>query len=189
VFRNLLGAAEGALIRAAASTQTLGAALNKPRRRWNDENIFSILVVITFVAASVAAQSNRKAISPAQKVERELIELERQLSEALVRQDASVLDRLWSETLVFTFPDGHISNKAQRLAAQKPSADPNQLTNRNEEVKVYPYGNSAVVTVRSKWVDKAGTQPYGNPYQATHVWVKQHGRWQLVAAHVSQVKT
>ena len=153
------------------------------------KNIFSVLVVITIVAASAAAQSNRKAISPTQKVERELIELERQLSEALARQDASVLDRLWSERLVFTFPNGHISNKAQRLAAQKPSADPNQLTNRNEEVKVYLYGNSAVVTVRSRWVDKAGTQPSGDPYQATHVWVKQHGRWQLVAAHVSQVKT
>ena len=153
------------------------------------KNIFSMLVVITIVAASAAAQSNRQAISPTQKVERELIELERQLSEALARQDTSVLDHLWSETLVFTFPNGHISNKAQRLAAQKPSADPNQLTNRNEEVKVYPYGNSAVVTVRSRWFDKAGKQPYGDPYQATHLWVRQHRRWQLVAAHVSQVKT
>jgi hypothetical protein len=152
------------------------------------KNIFSVLLLITMVAAPAAAQSNRKAISPAQKVERELIELERQLSEALARQDASVLDRLWSETLIFTFPNGHISNKAQRLAAQKPYADPNQLTNRNEEVKVHLYGNSAVVTVRSRWVDKAGTQQ-GDPYQATHVWVKQQGRWQLVAAHVSQVKT
>src|SRR5207244_1271886 len=98
------------------------------------------------------------------------------------------LGRLWSDMLVFTFPNGHISNKAERLAAQKPSANPNQLTNHNEEVKVYLYGDSAVVTVRSRWVDKAGTQQ-GDPYQATHVWVKQSGRWQLVAAHVSQVKT
>src|ERR1700681_1928429 len=149
------------------------------------KNTFSIVLLITLVAASAVAKSNKST----QKVERELIELERQLSEALARQDASVLDRLWSETLVFTFPNGQISNKAQRLAAQKPSADPNQLTNRNEEVKVHLYGNSAVVTVRSRWVDKAGTHQSGDPYQATHVWVKQHGRWQLVAAHVSQVKT
>jgi|SRR5438876_2192063 len=151
--------------------------------------IFSRLLLITLVATPAVAQSNKKAIRSTQKVERELIELERQLSEALARQDAWVLDRLWSETLVFTFPNGQISNKAQRLAAQKPSAEPNQLTNRNEEVKVHLYGNSAVVTVRSRWVDKAGTQQYGDPYQATHVWVKQDGRWQLVAAHVSQVKT
>ena len=149
------------------------------------KNTFSIVLLITLVAASAVAQSNKST----QKVERELIELERQLSEALARQDALVLDRLWSETLVFTFPNGQMSNKAQRLAAQKPSADPNQLTNRNEEVKVRLYGNCAVVTVRSRWVDKAGTKQYGDPYQATHVWVKRDGRWQLVAAHVSQVKT
>lgn len=152
------------------------------------KNIFSILLLIILVVPPAVAQSNRKAIPSTQKVERELVELERQLSEALARQDALTLDRLWSETLVFTFPNGQVSNKTQRLAAQKPSSDPNQLINRNEEVKVQLYGSSAVVTVRSRWVDKAGTRQLGDPYQATHVWVKQHGRWQLVAAHVSQVK-
>ena len=153
------------------------------------KNIFSKLLLIILIVPPAVAQSNRKAIPSTQKVERDLIELERQLSEALARQDASTLDRLWSETLVFTFPNGQVSNKAQRLAAQKPSTDPNQLINRNEEVRVQLYGNSAVVTVRSRWVDKAGKQQFGDRYQATHVWVKQHGRWQLVAAHVSQVKT
>ena len=152
------------------------------------KNIFSVLLLITMIAAPAVAQSNKKAPRSIQRAEGELIELERQLSEALARQDASVLDRLWSEDLVFTFPNGQVSNKARRLAAQKPSVDPNQLTSRNEEVKAHLYGNSAVVTVRSRWVDKAGT-PQGDPYQATHVWVKQQGRWQLVAAHVSQVKT
>jgi hypothetical protein len=152
------------------------------------KNIFLVLLLIIMIVSPAVAQPDKKAVHATQKAERELIELERQLSEALARQEASVLDRLWSETLVFTFPNGQISNKAQRLAAQRPSADPNRLTNRNEEVKVHLYGNSAVVTVRSRWVDKTGTQQ-GDPYQATHVWVKQSGRWQLVAAHVSQVKS
>jgi ketosteroid isomerase-like protein len=149
----------------------------------------SILLLITLFAAPAVAQTKKKSPPSTQKVERELIELERQLSDALARQDASVLDRLWSESLVFTFPNGQVSNKAQRLAAQKPSSDPNQLTNRNEEVKVYSYGNSAVVTVRSRWTDQTGAKQFGDPYQATHVWVKQNGRWQLVAAHVSQART
>jgi ketosteroid isomerase-like protein len=148
----------------------------------------SLLLLIALFVAPALAQTKKKS-PPSQKVERELIELERQLSDALARQDAPVLDRLWSEGLVFTFPNGQVSNKAQRLAAQKPSSDPNQFTNRNEEVKVYSYGNSAVVTVRSRWTDQTGTKQFGDPYQATHVWVKQNGRWQLVAAHVSQVKT
>jgi Domain of unknown function (DUF4440) len=117
------------------------------------KSIFSILLLTILVAAPAVAQSRRKA-PPSTKIERKLIELERELSEALARQDASVLDRLWSEKLIFTFPNGEVSNKVQRLAGQKPSADPNQLTNRNDEVTVYPYGDSAVVTVRSRWMDK-----------------------------------
>jgi Low affinity iron permease/Domain of unknown function (DUF4440) len=56
------------------------------------------------------------------------------------------------------------------------------------EVKVYLYGNTAVVTVLSTWRGKENNQEYSSKFQATHVWVKQEGRWQLVAAHVSPVK-
>jgi ketosteroid isomerase-like protein len=151
--------------------------------------ILSIVLLITLAAMSAMAKPSSNAPLSTQKVERELVELERQLSDALARQDASVLDRLWSDDLVFTFPNGTMSSKVQRLAAQKPSAEPNQLINRNEDVKVHLYGNSAVVTVRSRWENKASAQPLGAPYQATHVWVKQRGRWQLVAAHISEVKS
>ena len=119
-----------------------------------------------------------------------MIELERQLSDALVREDAVVLDRLWSNDLVFTFPNGKVSNKAQRLAGQKPAAQPSQSESAisNDEVKVFLYGNTAVVTVLSTWSGKENNQAYSSQFQATHVWVKQEGQWQLVAAHVSPVK-
>jgi hypothetical protein len=148
-------------------------------------------VLLTIVASPNAlGQSKSKAAPPKRSVERQLIELERQLSDALVREDAAMLDRLWSNKLVFTFPDGKVSNKAQRLARQKPAAETSQsesVTN-NDEVKVYLYGNTAVVTVLSTWRGKANNQEYSSQFQATHVWVKQQRRWQLVAAHVSPVK-
>ena len=150
--------------------------------------ILSIVLLIILAASLTHAQAERKATPATRIAERQLIELERQLSDALVRQDAAVLDRLWSNDLVFTFPSGKVSNKAQRLAGQKPSAQPSESTNSNDQVKVYLYGNTAVVTVLSTWKGKAGTQEYSDQYQTTHVWVKQQGRWQLVAAHVSQVK-
>ena len=147
-------------------------------------------VLLTLVTAAAAfAQSERKA-APKRSVEGQLIELERQLSEALVREDASVLDRLWSNDLVFTFPNGKVSNKAQRLAGQKPAAQPSQSESRNtnDEVKVFLYGSTAVVTVLSTWSGKENNQAYSSQFQATHVWAKQEGRWQLVAAHVSPLK-
>jgi len=148
-----------------------------------------LIVLITIGAVSTALAQSEKKVAPSQtSAARQLIELERQLSDALVKQDAAVLDRLWSNDLVFTFPNGKVSSKAERLASQKPSDQPSQSTNLNDQVKVYFYGNTAVVTVLSTWRGKAGAQEYSDQYQATHVWVKQLGRWQLVAAHVSQVK-
>jgi ketosteroid isomerase-like protein len=150
-----------------------------------------LVVLLTVVAACpVSAQTARKAVPAGQSAERQLIELERQLSDALAREDAKVLDRLWSNDLVFTFPNGKVSNKAQRLAGQKPAAQPRQSESKttNDEVRVHLYGNTAVVTVLSTWSGKTNDEAYSSQFQATHVWVKQGGRWQLVAAHVSPVK-
>ena len=150
-----------------------------------------LIVLLTVVTACpLIAQTAHKEMPSERSAERQLIELERQLSDALVREDAKVLDRLWSNDLVFTFPNGKVSNKAERLAGQKPAAQPTQSDSKtvNDEVKVYLYGNTAVVTVLSTWSGKANNEPYSSQFQATHVWVKQEGRWQLVAAHVSPVK-
>jgi len=150
-----------------------------------------LIVLLTVVTACpLIAQTAHKEMPSERSAERQLIELERQLSDALVREDAKVLDRLWSNDLVFTFPNGKVSNKTQRLAGQKPAAQPSQSESvtTNDEVKVYRYGNTAVVTVLSTWRGKANNQEYSSQFQATHVWAKQQGRWQLVAAHVSPVK-
>ena len=151
--------------------------------------LVSVLLII-MAATAVLAQSESKAASSKRSVEGQLIELERQLSAALVREDAAVLDRLWSNDLVFTFPNGRVSNKAQRLAGQNPAAQVSQSesSNTNDEVKVFLYGSAAVVTVLSTWSGKENNQAYSSQFQATHVWAKQEGRWQLVAAHVSPLK-
>ena len=152
------------------------------------KHIWPIVLLITVATMPSQAQVKRNGKQLTRAVEALLVELERQLSEDLAKEDAAVLNRLWSDDLVFTSPNGHMTNKTQRLAGQKPSAQSAQLANINDEVKVRVYGNTAVVTVLSTWKGKAGTQEFSDQYQATHVWVKQRGRWQLVAAHVTPVK-
>ena len=152
------------------------------------KHIWPIVLLITVATMPSQAQVKRNGKQLTRAVEAQLVELERQLSEALAKEDAAVLNRLWSDDLVFTSPNGHMTNKTQRLAGQKPSAQSAQLANINDEVKVRVYGNTAVVTVLSTWKGKAGTQEFSDQYQATHVWVKQRGKWQLVAAHVTPVK-
>ena len=70
--------------------------------------LLGVLLAIV-VAAPALAQSESKAAPSKRSIEGQLIELERQLSEALVREDAAVLARLWSNDLVFTFPNGKVS--------------------------------------------------------------------------------
>src|SRR6266576_2302730 len=90
------------------------------------KNILVSALLIIMAATADRAQSESKAAPSKRSVESHLIELERQLSDALVREDAAVLERLWSNDLIFTFPNGKVSNKAQRLAGQKPAAQSDQ---------------------------------------------------------------
>ncbi|HSS18890.1 MAG TPA: nuclear transport factor 2 family protein [Pyrinomonadaceae bacterium] len=138
-------------------------------------------------ASTIWAQSEKKTTQGSKLIESQLIELERELSDALVKQDRVVLDRLWSDDLVFTFPKGKVSRKAERLAEQQASRPSTQSKVSNDVVKIFPHGNTAIVTVLSTWREIHGTQEFSEKYQATHIWIKQKGRWQLVAAHVSQV--
>ena len=64
-----------------------------------------LIVFLTILAASPAlAQSVNKPAPSKRSVENQLIELERQLSDALVRQDAAALDRCGATTLSLRSP-------------------------------------------------------------------------------------
>src|SRR6266436_4016914 len=134
------------------------------------KRILAMVLLTVMGAATLLA----KGVPSRSGDEQRLIELEKELSVALVRQDVVVLNRLWSDSLVFTFPDGTVSNKARRLASQKPSVTRSEsdsdMNNHNDEVKVHLYGDTAVVTVLSTWSGRANNQAYNSQFQATHVW-------------------
>ena len=114
--------------------------------------------------------------------------LEAQLSDALARYDAPAIDKLWDDDLVFVFPNGKLSRKAERLAAQVPPADTGgpKLVARNDAVDVeYEDGHLAVVVVRSTW--RYGDEP-PQQFVATHVWISRPQGWRLLSAHVGQIK-
>jgi ketosteroid isomerase-like protein len=138
-------------------------------------------LILALLAAGCVTASNQNADS-------EIKQAEAQLADAFTRQDVTRIDGLWSDDFVFTAPNGRVFTKQQRLAGMKPlppDATPT-LINRNDQVTVRVYGDTAVATVLSTW--KAADAATGDQYQATHVWVKRQGRWQMVAAQVGQLK-
>jgi hypothetical protein len=114
--------------------------------------------------------------------------LEAKLSDALAAYDRASLDRLWDDQLVFVFPNGTVSRKAERLKAQAPPADSTgpKLVATNDAVNVeYEDPHLAVVVVRSSW--RFGDNA-PDPFVATHIWIKRPEGWRLISAQVAEVK-
>ena len=67
------------------------------------------------------AESARSPVAPAMfaAVDPEIAECERQLRTAQLTADLGVLDRLLSDELLFTGPDGQLATKAQDLEAHR----------------------------------------------------------------------
>jgi Domain of unknown function (DUF4440) len=114
--------------------------------------------------------------------------LEDHLSEALAAYDAAEVAKLWDDAFVFVNPDGRMAKKAQRLAGiRRPDAKAGPpLTSHNDSVDVqYEDANVAVVLVRSTW--RQGDRQLGQPYLATHVWIRRGADWKLLSAQVAQL--
>ena len=137
------------------------------------------------------AQTQSKVSVGNDRLKQELMRLQDVVNEAEDKKDFAALDRLLTDGYLFTAPGGAISSKQQLIEDIKnsPPADSEQ-TLTYDEVKVYDYGNSAVVnylmTVKGK--DKDG-KDFANRFRNTVTWIKQQGRWRMAAIHVSRIRS
>lgn len=139
--------------------------------------VMTVMVLLLLQGTNVEAKDD--AVTAIKQAEEEL-------NLAFNKFDASALERLWGDDLAFVFPSGAIASKAERLAGFKPS--PNIPSSTNESVDVRVYGDVAVAIVVSKWTGTSNGKPFATRFRATHVWAKRVGRWEMVSAHVSQMK-
>jgi len=143
----------------------------------------ALLMLSLLSACPAQAQSQTTA-----DAEQQLRSAEAQLAAALSAVDVDQLSRLWADDFVSTMADGRVTSGKKRLEAlraSKPDAS-SRVTNENQQVDVRVQGDWALVLVTSSWLESG--KRVGAPYQATHVWAKRNGQWQLIAAHISAVK-
>ncbi len=134
-------------------------------------------LLTTLHCASTSSPPDRAAV----------LRAERDLATALSSMDTKRLAELWSEDLLFTFPNGSTATKAERLRSIESSrGTASAMSSKNESIAVNIYGHTAVAIVVSAWTAE-GSKAFQR-YRATHVWVEDRGGWRLVAAHVSQMK-
>jgi hypothetical protein len=138
----------------------------------------SVAVLVFGLAVLAKTQS--------ESVEQELLKLEQQWTDALVKPDLAFLDRIQADNYTFTDPEGSVWTKAQSLALLKSGEDVISSCVA-DEMKARVYGDAAVVTGRNTTKETFKGKDISGQYRWTDTWVKHSGRWQCVATHVSRI--
>lgn len=115
-----------------------------------------------------------------------MLKVEEELDQALAKGDTATLDRIWADDVIYTSASGQVFTKAQyperfRSGARKFDSFA------HDDIRVRLYGNMAVLTGRSTSVLHDGGKLSAGPRRFTHIYVKQDGRWRLVAHQVTDV--
>jgi len=141
---------------------------------------FAVGFIIMAFEVAILAQTQTE------RVEQELITLEQQWGDALVKPDLAFLDRILAEDYLFTSPEGEVLTKAQMVAGLKSGEDVvSSVVNLDMKVRVYE--DAAVVTGHSIYRETIKGKDISGEYRWTDTWIKKGGRWQCVADHASRV--
>lgn len=150
------------------------------------KRILTVAVSAIVITLLVVSQSTNSSANQTSQAEQEVLKLNKEYDEAIVRRDAAAFDRLMADDFSYTSSDGEVVTKAQEMANLK-SGDTKLESGQSHDTQVRVYGDAAVVTGR--WASK-GTRKgkaFDDHERYTTVYVKRDGRWQIVSDHTSRI--
>lgn len=115
----------------------------------------------------------------------EIVALEADIRRAQLGADVGALDRLISDDLLFTGPDGRLGTKAQDLAAHRSGA---VRIREHEplELRVRRIGsNAAIVALETRMAVEVNGSLVRGTFRYTRVWAHEHGGWRVAGGHVA----
>src|SRR6266436_8859806 len=146
-----------------------------------------VIAVLTLTATSIALGQKQSARRDQRRsVEQAIRQLDNERIQAQIGADAVALDRIYADDFIGVGPSGTVRTKPQ-VISDFTSGDLRFQSISTDDVRVRVYGNAAVETGLSTMngQDKGNAVPHDTRF--TRVWVKQHGRWRLVANHYSSI--
>lgn len=143
-----------------------------------------IAALIVTLAPLARAQTKSARRTQTESVMDGIRTLDQERIQAQIHGDAAVLNRIYADDFIGIGPSGTVRTKPQVLA-DFTSHDLSFQSITTDQVRIRVYGNTAVETGRTTMVgqDKGKLVPRDNRF--TRVWVRQQGRWRLVANHYS----
>src|SRR6266511_5888909 len=115
-----------------------------------------------------------------------VLQTERDLAAAYLKSDADAIAQGVMEDYTLTNSMGKITTRADDLDEARKN-DPKYEIFENYDMKVRVHGNTAVVTGKTHTKGISGGKPFDTQFQFTDTFVKDGGRWRLLAGHVSKL--
>ena len=135
--------------------------------------------LLVLAAVSAHAQSEKSVIEEIRKVDRERIQ-------AQVSAESAALDRIYAEDFIGVGPSGTVRSKKEVLSDFASGSLKFQSIT-TDQVRIRVYGNAAVETGLSTMKGRDAEKVVPEENRFTRVWIKQGGRWRLVANHYSNL--
>jgi len=146
----------------------------------NRSVMMASLLLLTAVSAHAQPPNQQKGVV------QEILKVDRERIQAQVNADSIALDRIYADDFIGIGPSGTLRTKKDVLSDFASGMLKFQSIT-THDVRIRVYGNVAVETGLStmKGQDSEIVVPEENRF--TRVWVKQGGRWRLVANHYSNL--
>jgi len=143
------------------------------------KNLIVGFLIITAFAMTGFSQTETE--SAGTRDGREVFAVITKWADAVRSRDMKTLDSLFAEDLIITNFDGTTRGKKEELEILKPDAKVKTISIKNDDVKVRVFGTAAVATALTKMHFVINGKDVHTAFRYTAVFVKQDGRWQLVA--------
>ena len=147
-----------------------------------------IAVVVFTVARLGVGQEQSARDAHETSVEETIRKLDNERIQAQIHADATVLDRIYAADFIGVGPSGTVRTKPQ-VISDFTSGTLKFQSITTDEVQVRVYGDTAVETGLSTMSGQDKGKAVPRDTRFTRVWVKQQGRWRLVANHYSSQTT
>jgi ketosteroid isomerase-like protein len=138
--------------------------------------------VLLVLSACLLTAQNKSSVA-----EQDVMRIEKEMLAAALKGDAGPSERYLADTYVFTGPEGVSMGKAQSIEDLKSGYLKLQAASL-DDTKVQVYGDTAIVTYFSKDKGTYKGKDITGKTRWTDVFVKQKGRWMIVASHGSTVQ-
>ena len=144
----------------------------------------TLIVLIVALSGVLRAQGTSTGTATDEEIKKEILKLEDERDQALMKNDADWFERVFADDIAYTGASGDIMTKAQ-VVDEIRSRERKWQAVRHDDYRVTVYGDTAVVSYRSDSTMERKGKVTTTLARTTDVYVKQNGQWRDVVHQVT----